>query len=595
MTARVSVWVEMEATRGLKVYNNSMRKMKPLVPVSITLALITGVASYLPSPAAPSGINALGDARIVFVGDVMMGRHVNELMVGNFEAPFKNVVGFLQSPDLTVGNLESPLVPTARIPRQVPNSFNLTGDTRAAGALGKVGFDVVSVANNHAFDAGPTGLATTLEAVRGAGIGVMGVDNGGIQNAVVREVRGLKIAFLAYADFLNIPGTGVTFIRANIAADRDRVAREIALARKSADIVVAFWHWGPEYAMQPSSVQKQMAQISSDAGADLVIGAHPHVAQGMELKSKGGRPSLIAYSLGNALFDQYFSQEVRQGLALEAYVDKGGVKSARFIPLENRKDITGYTMNVADDAVGQYAIQRAAQSTQADLQWKTLWSSEQTQPGLAIAYKRPELPGRRTSLERLGMSDLSRVELYNGSIAVSKYVGPGAAGSSTQSMPTPRPQNQGEWLPVWTSLQGWRVTNYTAGDADGDGQQELTYTLWKPSLTWVESPRGGIAGSMQGQGLAPHIYINGWRRGQMVPIWHGSARPAPLLAVAVLPPVKNGKPLVAVLESGDRTVEKAPGKLSLWRSTGSFGFEPVSNLGGAYSTLWSDAKVLLFR
>jgi hypothetical protein len=579
----------------VEIYTGQVRKgyyldMKRLFSVSLLIALLVATFSYVPAPAAPTGVNALGDVRILFVGDIMVGRHVNELMAGNFERPFKYVTSFLQAPDLTVGNLEGPLVATAKIPRPVPNSFNLTGDTRAAKTLAKVGFDVLSVSNNHAFDAGASGLASTIEAVQGAGIGVIGADKAGKQTPVIKEVRGLKIAFLAFADFLNIPGTGVTYIRINNAGDRARVAAEIALARKSVDIVVVFWHWGPEYAIQPSSGQKQMAQVSSDAGADLVIGSHPHVAQGMELKSKGGRSSIVVYSLGNALFDQYFSQEVRQGLALECYVDKNGVKSARFIPLENRKESTGYTMNVADDSVGQFAIQRAAKSTSADLQWKTLWSSQQSQPGLAIAYRRPDTPGRRTSLEKLGMPDPSRVELYNNSLTVSKYIGPGAAGSTTA-----RPQGQSEWLPVWTSTAGWRVTNYTVGDADADGQPELVYTLWKQSLTWQRPPDGGMSVNMQGGTLQPHIYVNGWRRGQMVPIWHGSPRPAPVLSVAVAPIGKNGKPLLAVLESADKKVEKAPGKASLWQWAGNFGFEQVTSVPGTYSTMWSDGKVLLFK
>ncbi|HKP53822.1 MAG TPA: CapA family protein [Chloroflexia bacterium] len=569
--------------------------MKRLFLPGLLIALLATTFNHVPAPAAPTGMNALGDVRVLFVGDIMVGRHVHELMAGNFERPFKYVTGFLQAPDLTVGNLEGPLVATAKIPRPVPNSFNLTGDTRAAKTLAKVGFDVLSVSNNHAFDAGASGLASTIEAVKSAGIGVIGADNTGKQTPVVKEVRGLKIAFLAFADFLNIPGTGVTYIRINNAGDRDRVAREIALARKSADIVVVFWHWGPEYAVQPSSGQKQMAQLSADAGADLVIGSHPHVAQGMELKSKSGRSSLVVYSLGNALFDQYFSQEVRQGLALECYVDKNGVKSARFIALENRKESTGYTMNVADDAVGQFAIQRAAKSTPAELQWKSLWSSQQVQPGLAIAYRRPDSAGRRTSLEKLGMADPSRVELYSNSLTVSKYIGPGAAGSSTRAAPTPRPQAQSEWLPVWSSTSGWRVTNYTVGDVDADGQPELIYTLWKQSLTWTRPPDGGMAVNMQGGELLPHIYVNGWRRGQMAPVWHGSPRPAPVLSVAVAPIGKNGKPLLAILESADKKVEKAPGKATLWQWASNFGFEQVTSVPGAYSTMWSDGKVLLFR
>lgn len=251
-------------------------------------------------------------------------------------------------------------------------------------------------------------------------------------------------------------------------------------------------------------------------------------------------------------------------------------------------------MNVADDAVGQFALQRAAKSTSADLQWKTLWSSQQTQAGLAIAYQRPEVSGRRTTLENLGMPDRSRVEIYNSSLTVSKYIGVGSAGTSGSSTPTPRP-TQNEWLPLWTSDSAWRVTGYTVGDIDGDGQSELVYTLWKNSLTWQRPSGGGMLVNMQGGDILPHIYINGWRRGQMSPVWQGSPRPAPALAVAVAPLGKAGKPILAVLESADKSVEKAPGKVSLWQWSGGFGFELASQIPGTYSTMWSDGKVLLFK
>ncbi len=81
----------------------------------------------------------------------------------------------------------------------------------------------------------------------------------------------------------------------------------------------------------------------------------------------------------------------------------------------------------------------------------------------------------------------------------------------------------------------------------------------------------------------------------MAAIWHGSPRPAPVLSVAVVPIGKNGKPLLAVLESADKKVEKAPGKASLWQWAGNFGFEQVTSVSGTYSTMWSDGKVLLFK
>ena len=101
--------------------------------------------------------------------------------------------------------------------------------------------------------------------------------------------------------------------------------------------------------------------------------------------------------------------------------------------------------------------------------------------------------------------------------------------------------------------------------------------------------------NMQGGEVLPHIYINGWRRGQMAPVWHGSPRPKPVLSVAVAPLGKNGKPVLAVLESADKSTEKTPGKITLWQWGGNFGFELASTVNGSYSTMWGDGRVLLFK
>src|SRR5436190_7457247 len=91
--------------------------MKRNYSICLPVVMLLGTLSFAPPAALPTGMTTLGDARILFVGDVMMGRQMNQNMAGNFEAPFVHVTDFLQSPDLTVANLEGPLVATANIPR----------------------------------------------------------------------------------------------------------------------------------------------------------------------------------------------------------------------------------------------------------------------------------------------------------------------------------------------------------------------------------------------------------------------------------------------------------------------------------------------
>ncbi|HEX9987022.1 MAG TPA: CapA family protein [Chloroflexia bacterium] len=519
------------------------------------------------------------EVHLIFVGDLMLGRYVGRsVRTYGYDAPFTNVTSLLSSADLAIGNLEGPIVPPGQfnIPRPSPNELNLTGDSRSAPALARAGFDLLSLANNHSYDSGPAGLRATVKVLKDAGLAPFGEDSGIGQQAVVREVRGLKIAFLGYTTILNRPGSGVSYINPDVSADLKHLSREVVSARSSAraDLVVVMMHWGAEYTVQPVGGQQRIAEVASKAGADLVVGAHPHVAQGMAVKNDGWRETLVAYSLGNALFDQEARLETRQGLALDCILDRKGVKSARLIPLETKRTAKGYVMHVADDASGQPALKRAALSTAPDLQAQAIWSASQRQPGIAIVYNRKEAPGRQSSTENIGMSGPSQITLNDGGLTIKDT-------SNAQ--------------PVWSTGPSWRVTGYTVGDANADGHTDLIYTLLKRRLTWQRPASGGMDVDMEGGPVLPHIYVNTWRNGEMQPLWHGSPRPAPVLAVAVAPIGKDAKPLLAVLESSNPEKEQTPGQIRLWEWTGGFGYELVAPIEGTYSEMWSDGKVLIFK
>lgn len=137
-----------------------------------------GAVSQISSTVQQAGPDG-GEARLVFVGDLMMGRYVNSSMLrGGFDAPFKDITPYISPADLAIGNLEGPIVPPGAIPipPAAPNQLNLTGNRRAAPALARAGFDLLSMANNHAYDDGSAGIAYTAAALRQVGIAPLGLN-----------------------------------------------------------------------------------------------------------------------------------------------------------------------------------------------------------------------------------------------------------------------------------------------------------------------------------------------------------------------------------------------------------------------------------
>jgi poly-gamma-glutamate capsule biosynthesis protein CapA/YwtB (metallophosphatase superfamily) len=231
-----------------------------VIAISLVVAVLAGVFARVGGARTAGGNDgaSLDEVSLLFVGDLMLGRYVGSTLAARgYDAPFDGVRSLLQSADLAVGNLEGPLVRrgSVRVPPPSPNELNLTGDDRAAPALSRAGFDLLSLANNHALDSGPFGLQSTVNALRSSGMVPLGLaDRQGGQLPVIREVRGVKVAFLGYTTVLNIitsdmrsNGTlrpGIGYVNPTSKADKDLFAQQIASARTKADVVVVFMHWG---------------------------------------------------------------------------------------------------------------------------------------------------------------------------------------------------------------------------------------------------------------------------------------------------------------------------------------------------------------
>lgn len=241
----------------------------------------------------------------------MLDRHVRETIVKNGPAfPFEKIRSELNG-DIVLGNLEGPFTDRASVATN--DRLIFTFDPALAPVLSQVGFTTLSLANNHTLNFGQAGLDATRETLATAKLGSFGDPANKHGFGLTQSINERRIAFIGYQGLM----TG-----------RDTMLDDIREAKTSGLFVVVMAHWGNEYQLTPSTKQIADAHAFIDAGADLIIGAHPHVIQPFEVY----REKFIAYSLGNFLFDQYFSPDTLQGLMLRLTFDDD-VLGVELVPL----------------------------------------------------------------------------------------------------------------------------------------------------------------------------------------------------------------------------------------------------------------------
>lgn len=255
--------------------------------ITVTLSLLT------PAFAA--------DQEIVInaVGDIMLaGRWTATLRNKGYDFPFAALREELATGDINLANLESPL---ARCGSEFTGKkFRFRGEPAVAPSLRRAGFTLVTLANNHSMDFGWPALEETRRHLREAGIAWIGAGENLEQarRMALFTVRGKRIAFLGYSltqplEFFaspSRPGTAPGYTRLVVA--------DVTNARKQADYVIVSFHWGREASTMVQAYQRDTAHKAIDAGADVIIGHHPHVLQGVERYQRG----IIFYSLGNFAF-----------------------------------------------------------------------------------------------------------------------------------------------------------------------------------------------------------------------------------------------------------------------------------------------------
>lgn len=277
-----------------------------------------------PRPVEPSGATTI---RLLFAGDVMLGRGV--AAAGDPAGLLTGVRLQVAAADLAVANLESPLTSRPHDQAAGPNALEAPPDS--ARLLAAAGFDALGVANNHAGDAGPATVGDTLAALAAAGLGSIG--GGPSRDAafepLVVEAGGLRVALLALDATEQGPRAGPE--APGVAWWDERLVREaVAQARETADVVAVGIHGGAEYVRTTDPYLLRLATLLAGLGVDVVWGHGPHVVQPLRTidPDGDGRPTVVATSLGNLLFDQHLPG-TREGALLEVLAGADGVRAFR--------------------------------------------------------------------------------------------------------------------------------------------------------------------------------------------------------------------------------------------------------------------------
>lgn len=255
-------------------------------------------------------------AKLLFVGDLSLGLHVGYYLEERARGgrlprgvdaryPLGDVTDRVRAADLAIGNLECVVSP---IGAPIADHNVLRAPVLALDVLRDAGFDVLSVANNHALDFGPIGYDDMLARIEQAGL----LHTGSALRApppepfVVREVNGLRVAVLAFHEVSD-----------------ERATADVRTAKARADLVVVMNHWGLEDHAGVMPYQRRLGRALIDAGADLVVGTHAHVLQPVERY----RDKLLVYGLGNFVFSGMGCDEAhRVGMLLEASATRAGIE-----------------------------------------------------------------------------------------------------------------------------------------------------------------------------------------------------------------------------------------------------------------------------
>ena len=283
--------------------------------------------------------------RMLFFGDMMLDRRVATVIEANgLDYVFGQLdeVGFYDNYDLISANLESAI--TNKGKHYLPlKKYDFAISPEIVAGTKNYNFNFFNLANNHFGDQGIQGINETRVNLDKLDFNYIGCENGMVSDcsSKIIEIKNSKIGMVG----LSVIGNKFDL----------KKAKEIIIDLKSkTNLVIVNIHWGNEYKIQFNNTQQKMAYDFIDIGADVIIGHHPHVAQGVEIHKN----KLVFYSLGNFVFDQYFSKETQKGLAVE-FIFRENESNFKLHPFKSKKSQVNLMRGTERDNFLQELVRRS--------------------------------------------------------------------------------------------------------------------------------------------------------------------------------------------------------------------------------------------
>lgn len=317
--------------------NNKEISLKKTVIITLTLFIVLVGMDYIRNNKSHDTSYALNKKdsvfKATFVGDIMTSRsiqHVGERK--GFDYFFKNVSHLWKNSDYVLGNLENAVLSNDESNyTKADKEIHLATTPDAIDAIKDSGFTILSLANNHIADFGRKGVLSTLDVLQERNLKYVGAGEN-INEASkydITEVNGIKIATVAISDVVPRDSSATDEKPGILSTYYDCYYDMISQASKEADITIVVSHWGEEYTLESSSDrQSELAKNFINAGADIVVGGHPHVVQPIELYKDG----IIFYSLGNFVFDQGLSR-TKDSMVVNYTIDSNGDSNFEITPV----------------------------------------------------------------------------------------------------------------------------------------------------------------------------------------------------------------------------------------------------------------------